>query len=47
VMAWKLAGYTPAELATELQITSDAVRASLMKARKTLAQHLGITEDQR
>ena len=47
VMAWRLEGYTPAEIAEELKITSEAVRASLKKARKALAQHLGITGDER
>ena len=39
VMAWTLQGYTPAEIAIELQINADAVRASLMKARRALAAH--------
>lgn len=47
VMAWRLEGYTPAEIAEELQITGEAVRASLAKARKALAQHLGTTGDER
>lgn len=46
VMAWKLEGYTPAEIAEELKITGEAVRASLMKARKALAQHLDMTGDE-
>jgi RNA polymerase sigma factor (sigma-70 family) len=46
-MAWTLEGYTPAEIATQLQITADAVRASLMKARRTLAAYLSTTGDQR
>jgi RNA polymerase sigma-70 factor (ECF subfamily) len=41
VMAWTLDGYTPQEIAEELGITADAVRASLMLARRTLAQRLG------
>jgi RNA polymerase sigma factor (sigma-70 family) len=47
VMAWSLDGYTPAEIADELEITSEAVRASLMKARRALVKYLGITGDQR
>lgn len=47
VMAWTLEGYTPAEIAKELKIESDAVRSSLSKARKTLAQYLGATGDER
>jgi RNA polymerase sigma factor (sigma-70 family) len=46
VMAWSLQGFTPAEIAEELQITGEAVRASLKKARTTLAQHLGTTGDE-
>ncbi|MGH3995514.1 MAG: RNA polymerase sigma factor, partial [Pseudonocardiaceae bacterium] len=47
VMAWTLEGYAPAEIAKELKIESDAVRSSLSKTRKTLAQHLGTTGDER
>ncbi len=47
VMAWSLQGYTPAEIAEELKITGEAVRASLKKARTTLAQYLGMTGDER
>jgi DNA-directed RNA polymerase specialized sigma24 family protein len=43
-MAWSLDGYTPAEIATELQITAEAVRASLMKARRALAEYLSTTQ---
>lgn len=47
VLAWTLDGYTPAEIAEELGITPEAVRASLMKARRALAEDLGMTEDER
>lgn len=47
VMAWTLDGYAPAEIAEELNITSEAVRSNLWKARKTLAQHLGVTGEER
>lgn len=40
VMAWTFHGYTRTEIATELQITAEAVRASLMKARRALAVYL-------
>ncbi|GAB3464530.1 RNA polymerase sigma factor [Actinophytocola sediminis] len=40
VMAWRLSGYTPEEIATELQLTSDAVRSSLYLARRALAARL-------
>ncbi len=36
VMAWTMVGFTPTEIAEELKISREAVRASLMKARKTL-----------
>lgn len=47
VMAWTLDGYTPAEIADELEITPEAVRANLMKARRALAECLGTTGDER
>jgi RNA polymerase sigma factor (sigma-70 family) len=47
VLAWALDGYTPAEIADELEITPEAVRANLMKARRALAEYLGTTEDER
>lgn len=47
VMAWTLDGYTPAEIAQELKINSDAVRSSLSKARKALAQHLSAPGEER
>ncbi|WP_256790132.1 RNA polymerase sigma factor [Frankia sp. AvcI1] len=40
VMAWAFLGYTPAETADELKISSDAVRSTLKLARRALAQHL-------
>ena len=40
VMAWTLDDYTPAEIAEELQINPDAVRANLHKARRSLTRHL-------
>lgn len=47
VTAWTLDGYTPTEIATELQITAEAVRANLMKARRALATHLGTCPSRR
>jgi len=41
VMAWTLDDYAPQEIAEELGITADAVRASLMLARRRLADRLG------
>jgi len=46
VLAWALDGHTPAEIANELEITPEAVRANLMKARRALAEHLGTTGDE-
>ncbi|RZT75458.1 RNA polymerase sigma-70 factor (ECF subfamily) [Pseudonocardia sediminis] len=43
VMAWAYDGATPAETATALQISSDAVRANLYKARTTLRALLEAT----
>jgi RNA polymerase sigma-70 factor (ECF subfamily) len=40
VMAWTLEGYTPTEIAAELQIAAGTVRANLMKARRALAAYL-------
>lgn len=37
VLAWTLDGYSPAEIAAELDMTADAVRASLYKARNAVA----------
>ncbi|WP_159001185.1 sigma-70 family RNA polymerase sigma factor [Streptomyces sp. SBT349] len=34
MLAWTLAGYQPAEIAEQLRMTPEAVRASLMKARR-------------
>jgi len=45
VMAWTLAGFTPTEIAEELSLTSDAVRASLYQARNHLkARRVGREE---
>lgn len=46
VLAWTLDGYKPAEIAADLGITPEAVRGSLMKARRTLAEHMGPGKDQ-
>ncbi|EWM18531.1 RNA polymerase ECF-subfamily sigma factor [Kutzneria sp. 744] len=36
VMAWTLSGFTPGEIAKELDMTADSVRAALCKARRSL-----------
>lgn len=46
VMAWTLDGYTPSEIATELEITAETVRANLMKARRALTAYLSTTRDE-
>jgi RNA polymerase sigma factor (sigma-70 family) len=40
VLAWRLDGYQPAEIAAELRMTADAVRSSLLKARRAVARQL-------
>lgn len=40
VMAWTFDGYQPQEIADELDITPEAVRASLKLARRALAEEL-------
>jgi RNA polymerase sigma-70 factor (ECF subfamily) len=44
IMAWTLSGYTPTEIAEELRLTSDQVRANLRLARHALATHRTIGE---
>ncbi|MGN9760183.1 RNA polymerase sigma factor [Streptomyces sp. SD31] len=40
VLAWTLSGYTPSEIAEKLELTSEAVRASLKKARRAVARYV-------
>jgi RNA polymerase sigma factor (sigma-70 family) len=47
VLAWTLCGYTPTETANELRMKPEAVRASLAKARRTVASYLRATGGQR
>ncbi len=42
VMAWTIDGFSPAEIARELDVDPATVRQSLAKARKNLKQQLGI-----
>lgn len=42
VLAWTLAGDTPSEIAGELGLTPEAVRASLKVARRKIAQMLDV-----
>jgi RNA polymerase sigma factor (sigma-70 family) len=45
VMAWTLSGYTPAEIANELNLPNDQVRANLLLARRALAARLDDGQD--
>jgi RNA polymerase sigma factor (sigma-70 family) len=40
VLAWTMDGYTGPEIAVELGISADAVRSSLVKARRAMAEEL-------
>lgn len=40
VLAWTYDGYTPTEIAEELQLTPEAVRANLYKARRAAAAYM-------
>lgn len=42
VMAWSIDGFSPGEIARELDVDPAAVRQNLAKARKSLKQALGI-----
>ena len=45
VMAWSLSGYTPKEIANELNLPNDQVRSNLRLARKALAAQLDDGQD--
>ncbi|WP_063129928.1 RNA polymerase sigma factor [Nocardia fusca] len=45
VMSWTLAEYTPTEIAAILQITPEAVRSNLRKARRSIAMSLKLSEE--
>jgi RNA polymerase sigma factor (sigma-70 family) len=47
VLAWTFDGYSPAEIGEILGISSETVRANLLKARRALAGHLGSGKDER
>ncbi|MFG2961580.1 RNA polymerase sigma factor [Streptomyces sp. NPDC048291] len=40
VLAWTLYGFTPTDIAEQLGLSADAVRANLKKARRAAAAHL-------
>ncbi|MCT9113317.1 RNA polymerase sigma factor [Streptomyces mirabilis] len=46
VLAWTISEYTPTEIAEQLGLTPEAVRASLMKARRALTGNSHGEEDQ-
>ncbi|SFF53853.1 RNA polymerase sigma-70 factor, ECF subfamily [Actinacidiphila alni] len=45
VLAWTLDGYTPTEIAEQLSMTPEAVRASLKKARLAAVHYLAARKD--
>ncbi|MGD0556307.1 MAG: sigma-70 family RNA polymerase sigma factor [Streptosporangiaceae bacterium] len=45
VLAWYFDGFKPAEIAAELGLSSDVVRANLKKARRAIAAHLASREE--
>jgi RNA polymerase sigma-70 factor (ECF subfamily) len=45
VLQWTIDDYTPSEIAQMLQITPEAVRSNLLKARRSIATHLNSSED--
>lgn len=47
VLAWTLDGYAPAEIAEQLSLSSEAVRASLKKARRAAVQYLAARKEER
>lgn len=44
VMAWTLAGHTPAEIAVELGMKPETVRSTLLKARRSLVNTIAVKE---
>lgn len=47
ILAWTLNGYAPTEIAEQLRLTPDSVRASLMKARRAAAGYIEDREGER
>lgn len=45
VLAWNLSGFTPSDIAEQLDMSDDAVRASLYKARRAVAEALKEREE--
>ncbi|WP_157968629.1 RNA polymerase sigma factor [Streptomyces geranii] len=46
VLAWTISEFTPSEIAEQLGLTSDAVRASLKKARRAIAAMIAHGEEE-
>uniref|UniRef100_UPI003F499906 RNA polymerase sigma factor n=1 Tax=Streptomyces chartreusis TaxID=1969 RepID=UPI003F499906 len=46
VLAWTLAGFTPADIAEHLALPGDTVRANLRKARRAAAAYLKAREEE-
>ncbi|SHN03666.1 RNA polymerase sigma factor [Streptomyces yunnanensis] len=46
VLAWTMAGFTPGDIADELGLPADTVRANLMKARRAAVAYLGTREEE-
>lgn len=47
IMAWRLSGYEPREIAAELGITGEQVRSNLLLARRRLSQRLASGKETR
>lgn len=45
VLAWSLSGFTPGDIAEQLGMNDDAVRASLYKARRAVAEAIKAREE--
>ncbi|MFD5708634.1 sigma factor-like helix-turn-helix DNA-binding protein [Bacillus subtilis] len=46
VLAWPLSGFTPYDIAEQLGMSDDAVRASLYKARRAVAKAIKAREEE-
>ncbi|MFF7647119.1 sigma factor-like helix-turn-helix DNA-binding protein [Streptomyces canus] len=47
VLAWALSGFTPADIADQLGLPAETIRASLRKARRAAAAYLAAREEER
>ncbi|WP_274916040.1 RNA polymerase sigma factor [Streptomyces sp. WZ-12] len=46
ILAWTMAGFTPGDIANELDLPADTVRANLKKARRAAVAYLGVREEE-